>query len=134
MVNPIPFWKPEEGREYTVRFLTPAPTYSQYYIDQRAAKSDLDRIVGVPNAAASWLDSEYQGEQYVMPGTSLPAYRYTFCSFSDQRTAKMIAAAAETKLRDRGYPVRAQTHLTKGQRDFYWKIEVFIPRQLLRNI
>lgn len=95
-------------------------------------KQKLDEITGA-NPAASWLDREFNGEMYVMPGTTLPAYRYTFCTFVDQRATKLIASTAEQKLREAGYPVRTQTHLTGGTRDFYWKVEVFIPRQMINT-
>ncbi len=96
---------------------------------QRKAKQVLDKISGVKETI-SWLDrSFFDREDYVMPGTSLPAYRYTYITNEGQRETKEIAIKFERAAREAGFPIRATAHLTRklDGSSYYWKVEAFFP-------
>lgn len=130
------FWNPEVGKTYHIRILGEAPNYGQHWIkndgmtpEQRKAKRLIDAISKSPETI-SWLDRAYFGKTpYCMPGTTLPAYRYSFITNKNQSATKELAMVFERDAREAGYPIRACAHLTHSLdgRSTYWKVEAYFP-------
>jgi hypothetical protein len=138
MTREFKFWKPTIGKTYRIQFLEPAPSYGQYWVNnpmtpaQLKAKQLVDAISG-SNQTTSWMDirdTRYANSKpYTMPGTSLPAYRYSYITRKNESQTQEIAQAFEQAARDAGFPIRAKAHETHSMdgRSVYWKVVAFFP-------
>lgn len=139
------FWNPEVGKTYHLRIIGESPNYGQHWIktdemtpEQRRAKRLIDAVSGSAENV-SWLDirdTRYpNSKRYTMPGTSLPAYRYSYITGKGRSRTEEMAQAFEQKARDAGYPIRAYAHETHSMdgRSVYWKVATFIPIHSFRD-